>query len=121
MRPSDSKLIWPDFVSASGSVISSGANELIAEIAPAADATVTRPAPARYAAIPAIAAAPGLVLDPATTRTWPYWPLFEFFGRGANNRAISASVVSLVVSSGLDSQRASGLPMGTTWRVPIHS
>ena len=65
----------PDSVSGSGSVISSGACDAISAIALSADATVTSPAPARSAASPAIAAAPVLPRDPATTSTWPNVPL----------------------------------------------
>ena len=57
----------PRLVSGSGSVISSGAWDAISAMALSADATVTRPAPARSAAIPAIAAAPVLPREPATT------------------------------------------------------
>ena len=56
----------PDSVSARGSVMISGAYDAIAVIADAAEATVESPAPARNAAIPAMAAAPVLPRDPAT-------------------------------------------------------
>ena len=82
--------IDPESVSANGSVIISGAYDAIDEIADAAEATVESPAPARNAAIPAIAAAPVFPRPPAITRTWPYRPLFESLNRGRNSGAKSA-------------------------------
>ncbi len=69
----------------SGAVISSGAWAAICGMAPAAEATVTRPAPARSAAMPAMAAAPVLPREPPTTSTCPNVPLCPQGGRGASN------------------------------------
>ena len=49
-------------------------------------ATVDKPAPARNAAMPAIAAAPALPVDPPSTSTWPKLPLFATRGPGADQR-----------------------------------
>ncbi len=68
----------------SGSVINSGACEAICGIALSAEATVTRPAPARRAAHPAIDGAPVLPREPPITSTWPNVPLCPAGGRGAS-------------------------------------
>ena len=75
----------PVCVSASGSVINSGAWAAMAGMALAAEATVTSPAPARRAAIPAMAAAPDFPRDPATTSTCPNVPLWPPRGRGPSS------------------------------------
>ncbi len=83
MRSSALRAISPDGVSGSGSIMISGECAAIEPIADSGQATVTRPAPARSAASPAMAAAPALPRDPATTSTWPNLPLFESRARGA--------------------------------------
>src|SRR5580693_7961126 len=93
----------------------------MAEIADAAEATVESPAPARNAAIPAIAAAPVFPRPPAITRTWPYKPLFESDTRGRNNAAksVGADIESRMLGS--PSNISGGVPIGTTCTSPASS
>ena len=102
----------PVSVSGSGSVINSAANPATLGNALFAVATVASPAPARNAAMPAIAAAPDLPSDPPTISTCPYMPLLLSMGRGAKNAARSCAVVTSSLS--LDSMAASGEPIGAT-------
>ena len=78
--------IPPAFVSGSGSVINSAANDATLGSTLRGTATVLSPAPARNAAMPAIAAAPDFPSEPPTISAWPYIPLFESIGRGASRR-----------------------------------
>ena len=59
----------------SGSVINSAAKDATALSTLFGVATVLSPAPARNAAMPAIAAAPDFPNEPPTISTWPYMPL----------------------------------------------
>src|SRR5271157_3853473 len=102
----------PVSVSGSGSVISSAANAATFGSALLAVATVTSPAPARSAAIPAIAAAPDFPSDPPTISTWPYMPLLLSRGRGASSDAKSRAVVTSSFNSAWIA--ASGEPIGAT-------
>ena len=108
----DATAMPPVSVSGSGSVINSAANPATLGRALLLVAIVTSPAPARNAAMPAIAAAPDLPSEPPTISAWPYMPLLLSIGRGASNVIKSRAVVTSSFS--FDSTAASGEPMGAT-------
>ena len=107
--------IEPCGVSLSGTVISSGACEAICAIALWAEATVTRPAPARRAANPDMAGAPVFPREPPTTRTWPKVPLCPSRGLGASS---SRNIRGSTTDSHASSYSDSGLPIGPTCSSP---
>src|ERR1700730_13138385 len=86
-----------------------------------ADATVASPAPARSAAIPAIAAAPVFPRPPAITKTWPYRPLFESLARGRNRDEKSGGPDNESKTLGFPSTISGGVPIGATCTLPASS
>src|SRR5688572_3944186 len=106
-------------VSGSGSLIASTRSEATTGCALAAVATVTSPAPARIAARAHSAAAPVLPTEPATTRRWPYVPLWLSRGRRGNSGATSARSSRNVMISRVSS--AAGTPISTTSTRPASS
>ena len=108
----------PDSVSGSGSVINSGACDAISAMALWAEATVTSPAPARSADSPAIAAAPVLPREPATTSTWPYVPLCPARARGASS---SRNIAGSTSESHASAYNSGGLPIAPTISSPMWS
>ena len=108
----------PASVSSSGSVMISGWNPATVGSTDFAVATVDNPAPARSAAMPAIAAAPALPSDPPITSTCPKLPLCASGGRGAMSGATSCGVVILSASD--EVAASSGEPIGAMTIGPSH-
>ena len=71
-----------------------------------------KPAPARSAAIPAMAAAPDFPNEPPTISTCPYMPLLLSRLRGASSAAKSRGVVTSRFR--LDTMASDGEPIGAT-------
>ena len=84
----------PASVSASGSVISSAAKPATVGSTDRGVATVERPAPARSAAIPAMAAAPDFPSEPPMMSTCPKFPLFASTARGAKQAWMSGQAIT---------------------------
>ena len=107
----------PSAVSGSGRNVASVIRRSATGRIPSGTATVTRPAPARYALSATRRTAPVIRRDPAITNTTPLlrlWPPGSRFGHRAATSERSISSRSLCT-------RSAGKPMSTTWMTPAHA